>query len=164
MDKTIKEKIPASGLTIHLTQVPFVILVIYGIFFVLLVYACYLSIPIFSVFLCSVLIILAYSQRLLRKDLLRSHPLSIKTMLLSELGGCVIQLNRGDIIKLDINMNSILSEQLVILNFTEHSEDLGYFRFLQHYSVLLTAQELGYEPFRQVKRYLRLINFFKKED
>ena len=120
--------------------------------------------PIFSLFLCSVLIILAYSQRLLRKDLLRNHPLSIKIIVFTELGWCVIQLNNGEVIKVDIDINSILSEQLVILNFTEHLEDSGYFKFLKHYSVLLTAQELSSEPFRQVKRYLRLINFFKKED
>ena len=164
MDKTREEKIPASGLTLHLTRVPLVIFMIYGVFFSLLIYACYLSIPSLSLFLCSVFILLAYSQRLFRKELLRNHPLSIKTIVFTELEWCYIQLKSGSIIKVNINMNSILSEQLVILNFKKYSDNSGCFRMLQHYSVILTVQELGCEPFRQVKRSLRLINFFKKEN
>ena len=161
---TKDEKIPSSGLNIDLTRAASYIIVIYSVFFLLILTVCYLVIPIISLFLCVIMIIIAYAQLLFSKSLLRTHPLAIKKLIFTELGWCYIKLNNGRIIKADIQTDTIVSEHIVILNLHEQSDQSLLAAFFKHYSVILTAQELGAEPFRKVKRYLRLINFSKKEE
>jgi len=161
---TEDEKIPASGLSLNLTRAATYIIVIYSLFFWLILTACYLSIPIISLFFCISLIILAYAQLLFSKSMFRTHPLAIKKLLFTELGWCYITLNNGRIVKAGIKTDTIATEYIVILNLYGQSDQSALAAFFNNYSVILTAQEVGEEPFRQLKRYLRLINFSKKED
>ena len=94
----------------------------------------------------------------------RTHPLAIKKLLFTELGWCYITLNNGRIVKAGIKTDTIATEYIVILNLYGQSDQSALAAFFNNYSVILTAQEVGEEPFRQLKRYLRLINFSKKED
>jgi hypothetical protein len=158
------ENLPASGLAIELNRVPPFFIGIYLLFFLLVVIACYLSISTFSFFLCSTFAIAAYGQLLFRKSLLRSHPSALKNLVFTELGWCFIRLNNGRIIKADIDVDTILTEHLIILNLNEHLVDSLWSHFLKHHCVLLTANELGSDKFRQIKRHLRLINFSKKNE
>lgn len=161
---THTQNLPASGLALELTRVPSFIMGIYLVFFLLLLSACYLSTSIFSLFLFTMILIIAYGQLLFRKNLLRKHPSAIKKIVFTELGWCYVQLNNGRTIKADIDVDSILTEYLIILNLNEHSEDSRNLHFLKYHSVLLTANELGSEKFRKIKRHLRLISFSKKNE
>ncbi|MCU7939804.1 MAG: hypothetical protein KZQ64_01595 [gamma proteobacterium symbiont of Bathyaustriella thionipta] len=156
------KNLPASGLTLELKRVPSFIIAVYLLFGLLIVTACYISLPNFGLFLCTILVIVAYGQFILRKSLLRKHQTAIKYLVFTELGWCYVQLNNDKIFKADIDVDSILTEHLIILNFNEHSAVSIFSSIFNHYSVLLTASELGDENFRKVKRHLRLINFSKK--
>jgi len=161
---TENKQIPVSGLTINLTQAAGYIVVIYSLFFLLILTACYLSIAIISLFFCVSLVILAYAHLLFSKSLFRTHPQAIKKLLFTELGWCYITLNNDRIVKADIKMDTIVTEFIVILNLYGQSAPSGLAAFFNNYSIIITAQEVGEERFRQLKRYLRLINFSKKEE
>jgi len=158
------EKIPASGLTINLTRAASYIIAIYYVFFLLILIACYLLIPISGLFLCVTIIIMAYAQLLFSKSLLRTHPQAIKKINFTELGWCYLKLNNGRIIKADIEADTIVSEHIVIVNLHKQSDQSVLMTFFNNDSVILTSKELGKEPFRQLKCYLHLINFSKKEE
>lgn len=163
MLSTHMQKLPASGLMLELTRVPTFLVGIYLIFFALIASACYLSLSMLM-FLMLLPVVAAYGQFLLRKNLLRSHPSAFKKLVFTELGWCYVCLNDGRIIKADIDVDSIVSEHLILLNLTEQKETAHLFAFFHHYSVILTAGELGCEQFRRAKRHLRLINFSRKDD
>ncbi len=115
-----------------------------------------------------------YGQRLFRKHLLLNHPAAIKKMVFTELGWCYIQLNDSKIFKADIKRNTILTEHLVILNMIEQPGEeasgtnfrlkIRHLFFLNQYSIFLTRDQLGATKFRDIKCYLRFINYIKKEE
>ena len=90
-----------------------------------------------------------------------THPDSIKKLIFTELEWCYVQLNNQQIFKAYIQRHTILSEYLVILNLKSKKE-LTLFPLIYNYSVFLNADNIGYEKFREVKRYLRLFQFEKK--
>lgn len=164
MLSTHTKNLPVSGLTLELTRVPSFIIGIYLVFFLLIVIACYLSFPIISVFLLFLLVITSYGQFLLRKSLLRNHPAAVKKLVFTELTWCYVCFNNGRIIKADIDVDSILTEHLIIVNLIEQSEGSIFCDFFKRHSVILTANELGGDLFRRTKRHLRLINFSKRNE
>jgi len=161
---TQSEKLPASGLTLELNRIPSFIMGIYIVFFLLIFIVCYLLTIQFWLFSGVAFVIALYGQFLFRKKLLRNHPDAIKKIVFTELSWCFMLLNNSQIIKADIEPDSILTEHLIILNLNGHSQRNSLSNFFNHYSVLLTASEVGGEKFRQLKRHLRLINFSKKEE
>jgi len=156
------EKLPASGLTLKLHSCSW-LNAIYSVFFLLLL----ITIFLLPVLLWQQLILITglccYGQFMFRKHLLFRHPESVNKLVFTELGWCFIELNNSHIIKADIQRDSILTEYLVIINLRD--QDLRSFipGFLKGYSVSLTANSVGADDFRKLKRYLRLISFAKLE-
>lgn len=156
------QQLPASGLNIRLNKVPAMIMVTYLLFFALLVTACCLAITQPGWCLGTILLIGVYARLLFSKHLCRTHPRGIKQLVFTELGWCYVQFNDENLIKADIERDSIVSEHLVILNLKERSESSAIVSFFYRHSLVLTANELGHMKFRQLKRHLRLINCAKK--
>jgi hypothetical protein len=178
------ETLPASGLTLDLKGVDFfnhendqppglfyVLSFVYLLFFLLLLITLsVLPLQTWQVLFFSVIII-GYCQYLFRRHFLLNYPLSIKKLVFTELGWCHVQLNNSQVFKADIESDTILTEHLVLLNLRKHhvSEHDSFFGriksdgFSNHYSVILTADRLGSERFREIKRHLRFISFSQKE-
>lgn len=185
---TQSEKLPAYGLALELKKtfifngifaLSDILNLVYMLFFLLLLSALYLlpSLPLFSTslaqFFCLAVILVWYGWLLFSKHFLLNHPFSIKKMVFTELGWCYVELKNSQIFKADICSDTILTEHLVILNLTQRLNDhpeksflsrIRNFSFFNHHSVLLTADRLGRNKFRELKRHLRFISFTKIPD
>lgn len=185
------EKLPAYGLTLELKGpvvingslgLSYILSLVYLLFFLLLLSALYLLplSPLFSTslgqFFCLAVILVWYCRQLFNKHFLLKHPFSIQKLVFTELGWCYVELKNSQIFKADICSDTILTEHLVILNLTERAPEelclkdcpaspfasiIKKFRFFNKYSVLLTADRLDSNKFREIKRHLRLISFSK---
>ena len=185
------EKLPASGLTLELKQtdifsvcscfnggLSYALILVYLLFFLVLLTALFLLSlsPLFSSFwgqfLCLAVILVWYCQQLFRKHFLLSHPHSIQRLVFTELDWCYVQLKNSQVIKAEINQDTILTEHLVILNLTERNlsdcsestffSRIRHFNYFNTHSVFLTADRLDSKKFRDLKRYLRFISFSEK--
>lgn len=156
------EKLPSSGLTVKLSPC-YWLLGIYGLLFLLLVTSVILSpLPPWQQ-LILVFALCTYGQHLFRKHLLFMLPESVRQLVFTEFDWCYVQFNQGRIIKGNIQRDSIVSEHLVILNLRAQ-HDLGIFPgVFKRFSVTLTANTVGAEAFRSLKRHLRLLSFAKAE-
>ncbi len=113
--------------------------------------------------ICLAVLLSLYCFYLYRRYFLLNHPESIKRLVITELGWCHVQLKNTQIFKADIDSDSILCEHLVILNLNRKKSEeptiliqcLNYFKI---YSIFLTAGRIGNNKFREIKRYLRLLN------
>ncbi|MCW8931044.1 MAG: hypothetical protein OQL19_12495 [Gammaproteobacteria bacterium] len=117
-------------------------------------------------------VIIWYCQHIYRKQFLFNVPSSVKKIVFTELGWCYVQLNNSYIFKADIASDTVLTEKLVILNLVERRSNdsvsspiqlIGHSIFSKNQSVLLTADRLGCDKFREIKRHLRFISFNKTE-
>lgn len=174
------EKLPASGLMLELKcplfgerhfGFSYFLSVIYFLFFLLLLYSVY-SLPLLPFFpslvvqfLCIAMLLVWYFQYLFRKHFLLTHPFSINKIVFTELGWCYVQLNNSRTFKADIESDTILSEHLVIL-VLKGRKLKGWRRkmYFNNFSVLLTADRLNNDKFREIKRHLRFISFTKIPD
>lgn len=148
------DKLPASGLILQLRPASRLIWI----------YVCFFSLTFLSVFILPVdfwqkivllLLMSIYYHYILRKDLLLTHSSSIQKLVLTELDWCFIKFNNEHVVKADILANTILTEHLVILNLQNRAARSLFFR---RYSILITAENVGVDNFRKLKRYLRFIS------
>ena len=148
------DKLPASGLILQLTSAPRLIWI----------YVCFFSLTFLSVFILPIdfwqkivllLLMSTYYHFILRKDLLLNHPNSIQKLVLTELDWCFIKFNNDHVVKANILANTILTENLVILNLQNRAVKSLFFK---RYSILITAENVGVDNFRKLKRYLRFIS------
>lgn len=147
------DKLPASGLILQLRPASSL----------LWIYVCFFSLILLSVLILPVdlwqkisilLILCAFFQLILRKDLLLKHPKSIQKLVLTELHWCFIQFNNDQLVKATILSNTLLTEHLVILNLQNRSLKSLFFK---QYSIVITAESIGKDNFRKLKRYLRFM-------
>lgn len=162
ISSTQLEMLPASGLTLKLYPCNSLI-AIYSVFFLLLVLSTFL-IPLLLWQQLILLIGLSwYGQFMFKKHLLFSHSEAINKLVFTELDWVYIELNNAQIIKADIQRDSLLTEHLVIINFRMRAIRGFFPDIFNHRSVILTANTVNAENFRRLKRYLRLVSFAKIE-
>lgn len=148
------DKLPASGLILQLRPAPRLIWI----------YMCFFSLTFLSVLILPIdfwqkivllLLMSGYYYFILRKDLLLSHSKSIQKLVLTELDWCFIKFNNDQVVKANILAHTILTEHLVILNLQDRT---GQALFFKRYSIVITAESVGVDNFRKLKRYLRFIS------
>jgi len=166
------ENLPASGLTLELkndfTGVAFALSIVYIIFFLLLMTALFLLAspitlakwPFFFLFAA----LFWYCLTLYQKYFLMKHPNAIIKLVFTELGWCHVQFRSSSIIKADVRADTILTGHLVILNLKAHSERKNWLPFSKNYSIFITADRVGLNKFRDLKRHLRFISFIDKNE
>lgn len=172
------ERLPASGLTIEFKEATLnrecfglaAALSVATLIFFLLICVVLNLLPLsFWQMLCLFLLLFFYCQNLFRKHFLLNHPLSINRIIFTEIGWCYVQLNSSQVFKADIEYDTVLTEHLVILNLRAQDADaqtsnsllsrITKLKLFNQYSIFLTADRLGRDKFRNIKRHLRLINF-----
>jgi hypothetical protein len=156
-------ELPNYGLLIEFSQASMLIKILYVIIFISVLFALYLTnMPFFALLFCS-LGVLFYGYYLFKKHLLRHHNNAIKRLLFTELDWCYMQFFDQHIIKVMVHKNTILSEHLVILNLARHPVHKKWYDYFNHYSIIITAEEVGSDTFRELKRTLRLLQFDTNE-
>lgn len=150
------EKLPTSGLTLEFK--PSKILIgIYSVFLFLLLVAIFISPVILWQRLVMLLIVFWSVQVIFRKYLLLNHPRAIQKLVLTELDWCYVQLKNAQIFKATFLADTVVTEHLVILNLEFNLEKNVLLKCFNRYSVIISAQTLGPDQFRDFKRYLRLL-------
>ncbi len=161
IDTDAVNELPNYGLLIEFSQASMVIKVVYVIIFMSVLFALYLTnMPLFALLFCS-LGVLSYGYYLFKKHLFRRHNHAIKRLLFTELDWCYMQFSDQRIIRATVDENTILSEHLVILNLARYPVPVHkkWYDYFTHYSILITAEEVGSDTFRELKRSLRLLQF-----
>ena len=143
------EKLPANGLLLDIRPSG-KLLIIYCVFVLSLLSAVLiLQVPVIYK-LVLLIICICFSIKILRQHLLFTHPLSIHRLLITELDFCFAQLNNGQIKKLSILAQSCLIDKLVVLSMGHEKMGMQW----QTCSLLVNADMVGSERFRQLKRQL----------
>lgn len=171
------ETLPASGLVVELKNHFHFLDLTYLLFFLVLLFSVFLLPIVFWQATIISIFLFWYCLQLFRRHILLSHPLAINKLVFTELGWCYVQLHNQKIYKADIRSDTILTEHLVILNLTKRDfifdlkqrEHIFYglmstikkHQLFNHSVVILTADRLGCDVFRNVKRHLRLVDFIK---
>lgn len=175
------EKLPASGLTLK-PKTSSLLFWVYLVFFLLILLALVLlPVPSWQLWLM-IVVLTVYCQWIFRKHLLLNHPDSIEKLVFTELNWCALQLKNSRVCKADILPNTFISEFLVIVNLQESSTAMEpptlyntfalYWQSVKSvlpvlrntYTVILTAESIGSDNFRQLKRYLRFRSVSRNTD
>jgi hypothetical protein len=88
--------------------------------------------------------------KVLHQHVLFTHPYSISKLIFTELDWCFLQFNNGHIEKLSILSQSCLISGLVVMSFGQQKAGIQW----QTRSLVLNAEMVGSEQFRQLKRQL----------
>lgn len=143
------EQLPASGLVLEI-RASKKLLSLYLLFMLCLASAIgILQVPgSYKLALLSISFLVAI--KILRRHVLFTHPDSIAKLVITELGWCLVQLNNGQIEKLAILPQSCLTSGLVVMSLGQQQAGLQW----QTRSLVLNAEMLGSDHFRQLKRQL----------
>jgi len=143
------EKLPASGLSLEIRPSK-KIQVLYYLFMLCMATAIIiLQVPI-TYKLALLIFSFLIAIKILRQHVLFTHPHSIAKLIVTELDWCFLQFNNGHIEKLSVLSQSCLISGLVVMSFGQQKAGIQW----QTRSLVLNAEMVGSERFRQLKRQL----------